>query len=107
MYPTPTESSSEEAKERFEKNRLSVTRQVHYNVDNPAQSVDMVLFLNGLPIVTLELKNRWTNQNRAISRAQTVHQRQRHQTAVVSIWAVRGPHDPGLGRGVHDDQSCW
>ena len=32
-------------------------------VDNPAQSVDMVLFLNGLPIVTLELKNRWDQAN--------------------------------------------
>jgi len=80
MYPTPTESSSEEAKERFEKNNLSVTRQVHYNVDNPAQSVDMVLFLNGLPIVTLELKNRWTNQTaRYQGRKQFVNDRDTRQ----------------------------
>ena len=80
MYPTPTESSSEEAKERFEKNRLSVTRQVHYNVDNPAQSVDMVLFLNGLPIVTLELKNRWTNQTaRYQGRKQFINDRDTRQ----------------------------
>lgn len=80
LYPTPTESSSEESKSRFHQNSLSVTRQVHYNENNPAQSVDMVLFLNGLPIVTLELKNRWTNQTaRYQGRKQFINDRDNRQ----------------------------
>ena len=36
-------------------------RQVHFSEKNE-KSLDMVLFLNGLPIVTAELKNPLTNQ---------------------------------------------
>ena len=32
-------------------------------MDNPREEIDMVLFINGLPIVTMELKNHWTGQN--------------------------------------------
>ena len=48
--------------ENFAANVWSVTRQVHHSLTNANESVDMVLFLNGLPIVTLELKNPWTHQ---------------------------------------------
>ncbi len=41
----------------YHKNRLSVTRQLYYSEANK-NSLDMVLFLNGLPIATLELKSR-------------------------------------------------
>jgi len=39
-----------------------VTRQVHYSDTDPGLSVDMVLFLNGIAIATIELKNPWTHQ---------------------------------------------
>jgi len=39
-----------------------VTRQVHYSDSDPLLSIDMVLFINGLEIATLELKNPWTGQ---------------------------------------------
>lgn len=39
------------------------TRQVHYSESDTFKSVDMVLFVNGLAIATLELKNPWTGQN--------------------------------------------
>lgn len=45
----------------FDKNVLSVTRQLYYS-DQHKNSLDLVLFLNGLPIVTLELKNPLSGQ---------------------------------------------
>ncbi len=46
----------------YEQNRLKVIRQVYYSKKNK-NSVDLVLSLNGLPVTTLELKNRLTGQN--------------------------------------------
>lgn len=45
----------------FDKNVLSVTRQLYYS-DQHKNSLDLVLFLNGLPIVTMELKNPLSGQ---------------------------------------------
>ena len=45
----------------YNQNKLHVTRQVYYSSKNK-NSVDVVLSLNGLPIVTLELKNQFTGQ---------------------------------------------
>lgn len=63
MYVAPLPSSSNEVKKRFASNEFSVTRQLRYSVDNPGEEIDMVIFLNGLPIITLELKNKWTGQS--------------------------------------------
>lgn len=46
----------------YNKNILRVVRQVYYSKSNK-NSVDIVLTLNGFPIVTMELKNQFTNQN--------------------------------------------
>ncbi len=46
----------------FQSNEFTVVRQLHYSEQNE-NSIDMVLFLNGLPIVTMELKNQLTGQN--------------------------------------------
>src|SRR5690554_2152338 len=62
LYPAPLASSSEQVKDNFKKNVFSVTRQVRYSQANPRQEIDMVLFINGIPLVTLELKNAWTGQ---------------------------------------------
>lgn len=62
MYVLPLASSSQKAKDRFEQNEFSVTRQVRYSSSNPGQEIDMVVFINGLPISTIELKNHWTGQ---------------------------------------------
>lgn len=45
----------------YGQNVLSVTRQLFYS-DAHTKSLDLVLFLNGLPIVTAELKNALTGQ---------------------------------------------
>ncbi|QDT15068.1 type I restriction endonuclease subunit R [Alienimonas californiensis] len=41
--------------QRYEQNRLRVVRQVRYSVKN-GNSLDLVLFLNGIPVATAELK---------------------------------------------------
>ncbi len=63
LYLLPLASSGEEVKINFENNEFSVTRQLRYSLDNPGEEIDMVLFLNGLPFSTMELKNQWTGQN--------------------------------------------
>ena len=47
----------------YEGNRFSIMRQLHFSTKTPDQSVDIAIFLNGLPIVSLELKNHFTSQN--------------------------------------------
>ena len=61
LYGTPTPGNTE-AEERYRQNRFSVTRQLHYSNSNPNLSLDIGLFINGLPIATMELKNRFTGQ---------------------------------------------
>ncbi len=50
------------ARERYQKNRFSVTRQLRYSTDNAQLALDLCLFVNGLPIATFELKNSLTKQ---------------------------------------------
>ena len=50
------------AQANFDKNIFSVTRQLHYSNDQSARSLDMAIFINGLPIITFELKNSLTKQ---------------------------------------------
>lgn len=45
----------------YGKNVLSVTRQLYYGTEH-SKSLDLVLFLNGLPVVTAELKNPLSGQ---------------------------------------------
>lgn len=63
LYPLPLASSSDTVKNNFESNQFSVTRQLRYSLDNPREEIDLVLFVNGLPFATMELKNHWTGQN--------------------------------------------
>lgn len=63
LYRLPYNDLNPEVVANFEANVFSVTRQVHYSESDTFKSVDMVLFVNGLAIATLELKNPWTGQN--------------------------------------------
>ena len=62
FYLTPTENN-EKARVMFEKNIFSITRQLRYSQDAGKLALDMCLFINGLPVVTFELKNQLTKQN--------------------------------------------
>lgn len=46
--------------DRYSKVRVRVMRQVHYSTSQPKRSIDMVLFVNGLPVATVELKTDFT-----------------------------------------------
>jgi len=61
-YFAPASGLNPDSQKRYDANRLGITRQLHYSTRND-KSVDMVLSLNGIPIVTLELKNPMTGQN--------------------------------------------
>lgn len=63
LYQLPLASSGKTVRENFAKNVFSATRQVRYNMEKPGEEIDMVVFLNGIPLATLELKNHWTGQN--------------------------------------------
>ena len=63
MYPAPLASSSTQVKQKFANNIFSSTRQIRYSLSNPLEEIDLVLFINGIPFATLELKNPWTGQN--------------------------------------------
>ena len=62
FYLTPTENNTK-AKEMFDKNIFSVTRQLRYSIDAGKLALDMCIFINGLPVITFELKNQLTKQN--------------------------------------------
>ena len=61
FYGTPS-SENEQAKQRFVQNRFTVTRQLRYSRDETQRSLDIALFINGLPVITFELKNNLTKQ---------------------------------------------
>ena len=61
FYGTPS-PGNEKAIERFGQNRFTVTRQLRYSRNETQRALDIVLFINGLPILTFELKNSLTKQ---------------------------------------------
>lgn len=61
-YFKPANSMNLETEALYQQNRLTVMRQVYYDQASK-NSIDMVLFINGLPTATVELKNQFTGQN--------------------------------------------
>ena len=59
-YPLPSELNPT-AQEMYAKNIFCVTRQLFYSRDN-SNSIDVMVSLNGMPVMTMELKNHYTNQ---------------------------------------------
>ena len=60
-YFQPSSGMNPDHQELYDQNRFSLIRQLHYSQRNE-NSLDMVLFLNGLPLATMELKNSLTGQ---------------------------------------------
>lgn len=61
FYGTPSEGNLK-ASGLHALNRFSITRQLAYSTDETRRSLDLCLFINGLPIATFELKNSLTKQ---------------------------------------------
>jgi len=84
MYTKPVSDLNPLAQERYSQNIFSVTRQLHFS-QNTEQSLDLSIFVNGIPIITFELKNELTKQ--------TV------QDAIRQYKQDRSPREPLFGFG--------
>ena len=80
----PSSRLNEDLRQLYLANQFSVARQLHYSERNE-NSLDLVLFLNGLPVFTAELKNPLNGQ--------TV------EDAIVQYKATRDPREPLLSYG--------
>jgi len=61
-YFEPTNPVAEESRRLYQENLLHIQRQLKFSGDDE-KSLDMGIFLNGLPIFTIELKNQISGQN--------------------------------------------
>ncbi len=59
----PASGLNPEHLKKYEANRFSIIRQVHYSSQFPDKSLDLVICINGIPIITMELKNEFSGQN--------------------------------------------
>lgn len=57
----PAHGMNPELEKRYQANRLGLTRQLHFSPKN-GKSLDVTLSVNGIPVVTMELKNQFTIQ---------------------------------------------
>jgi type I restriction enzyme, R subunit len=62
LYDKPVSAYNVEANTLYQANLFSVMRQVYFS-STTKQSLDLVIFVNGIPIISFELKNELTNQN--------------------------------------------
>jgi len=60
-YYKPSSGMNPEHQKLYKQNRFSIVRQLKYSKKNE-KSIDISIFLNGLPIITAELKNSLTGQ---------------------------------------------
>ena len=62
-YFVPAHEITPENREKYNANRVTITRQIKMSETNVDDSIDLVLFLNGIPVATVELKSQTANQN--------------------------------------------
>ncbi|RMB57852.1 type I restriction endonuclease subunit R [Tessaracoccus antarcticus] len=73
MQKRPEQAVNPNVNAKYTANRLRVMRQVHYSSKNN-NSIDLVLFVNGIPVATLELKTDFTQ---SVADARKQYQRDR------------------------------
>ena len=61
FYDKPVSAYNATANSLYQSNIFSAMRQVYYSMQNK-NSLDMVVFINGIPVITFELKNELTKQ---------------------------------------------
>lgn len=59
-YPKPRSTDGQTSWDNYRQNIFSVKQQYHFDTTH---SIDLVLFLNGLPVITIELKHEDEGQN--------------------------------------------
>ena len=73
-YFAPASNLNLDLVERYKGNILTCTRQFAYSNEN-ANTIDIVLSLNGIPVVALELKNQLTGQSVSNAKRQFMYDR--------------------------------
>lgn len=88
-YP-PQDNRNHELTALYHKNILRVVEEVRYNPTDETARIDLVLFINGLPVATIELKSEYTqtlqdaiNQYRTDRNPKTSPLIQEHRGALV------------------------
>ena len=73
-YFAPASNLNEELVQKYKSNILTCTRQFSYSTQNH-NTIDVVLSLNGIPVVALELKNQLTGQSVENAKKQFMYDR--------------------------------
>ncbi|WP_322973079.1 type I restriction endonuclease subunit R [Gordonia pseudamarae] len=90
----PANTLTPELLDRYASNRLSVVRQLHHSESNTADSLDLVLVVNGIPVASAELKNPLTGQNIENAMAQYRTDRNPHDKIFTTRMLVHFAVDP-------------
>ncbi|QCU77156.1 type I restriction endonuclease subunit R [Citricoccus sp. SGAir0253] len=90
----PANTLAPELMERYAANRLAVVRQLHHSESNPADSLDLVLVVNGVPVASAELKNPLTGQGLEQAMAQYRDDRNPHDKIFAKRMLVHFAVDP-------------
>ena len=98
----PAHGLAPELVERYDANRLTVTRQLPYDPDS-TKTLDLCLFVNGIPVATAELKNQLTGQTVEHAIEQYRTDRDPKNVTLGRRALVHFAVDPELGRD--DDQA--
>jgi type I restriction enzyme R subunit len=91
----PASGLNPDLRQKYDANRLTVTRQLHYAPEH-ANALDLVLFVNGLPVATAELKNPLTPQSVEHAMAQYRTDRDPRDALLGRRAIVHFAVDPGL-----------
>ena len=94
-YFRPASGLNADLQRKYDANRLTVTRQLHYAPEH-ANALDLVLFVNGLPVATAELKNPLTHQTVEHAMAQFRTDRDPRDALLGRRAIVHFAVDPGL-----------
>ena len=78
VFFEPASPLNEELNLKYQQNIMECTRQFAYSTQNH-NTIDMVLSVNGIPVVALELKNQLTGQNVENSRHQWMNDRDQRE----------------------------
>lgn len=60
FYPMPNNNLNPDLKDKFDQNIFSIVDELEYENKENGNRLDLVIFINGIPISTIELKNTFT-----------------------------------------------
>lgn len=85
-YFKPVSGLNYDVLQKYEANQFTCTRQFAYSPNN-RNTIDLVLLLNGIPIIALELKNQYTGQS--VENAKVQFQQDRDPTELIFQFNTR------------------